>query len=156
MPTQPTARMISDSEFVLEHTFRAPAAKVFAAYTDPKLVAQWWAPKGGFLRVDVMDVRPGGKYRFVQRMPNGQEMVFTGTYMEVRPVTRLAYTYMIEGQPGSQLTATVDLKEMDGTTLLTLTNLCASKEARDAMVNYGAAAGAKVAWDRLAELLAGA
>ncbi len=155
MPTQPTARVISDREFVLEHTFRAPAAKVYAAYTDPKLVAQWWAPKGGSLRVDVMDLHPGGKWRFVQRMANGQEMVFTGNDVELRPVTRLVYTYMIEGQPGSQLTATVDLKETHGTTLLTLTNFCASKEARDAMVSYGAALGAKVAWDRLAELLAG-
>ncbi len=156
MPNQPIARVISDREFVLEHTFKAPAAKVYAAYTDPKLVAQWWAPKGGSLRVDAMDLRPGGKWRFVQRSPNGQEMVFTGTYVEVRPVTRLVYTYMIEGQPGSQLTATVDLKETGGTTFLTLTNLCASKEARDAMVGYGAAAGARVAWDRLAGLLAGA
>ena len=154
MPTQPIARVISDREFVLEHTFQAPAAKVFAAYTDPKLVSQWWAPRGGSLRVDVMDVRPGGKYRFVQRTANGQEMVFTGTYVEVRPVNRLVYTYMIEGQPGSQLTATVDLKEAGGTTLLTLTNLCGSKEARDAMIGYGAAAGAKAAWDGLAGLLA--
>lgn len=154
MKTQATARVISDREFLLEHTFKAPAAKVFAAYTDPKLVPQWWAPKGGSIRVEVMDVRPGGKWRFVQRVPNGQEMVFTGTHLEIRPVTRLVYTFMTEGQPGNQVTATVDLKEADGTTLLTLTNLCASKEARDAMVNYGAAAGAKMAWDRLAELLA--
>ncbi len=154
MPTQPTARVISDREFVLEHTFRAPAAKVFAAYTDPKLIAQWWAPRGGSLRVDIMDVRPGGKYRFVQRTPNGVEVVFTGEYREVRPVTRLVYTYMIEGQPGSGLTATVDLQEAEGATRLTLTNLCASKAARDAMVSYGAPAGAKVAWDGLADLLA--
>ncbi len=154
MTTLPTARVISDREFVLEHTFKAPAAKVFAAYTDPELVSKWWAPKGGSLRVDVMDVRPGGKWRFVQRTPNGQELVFTGEYVEVRPVTRLVYTYMIEGQPGSRLTATVDLQEASGATRLTLTNLCASKEARDAMVGYGAAAGAKVAWDGLAELLA--
>ncbi len=154
MTPQPTARVISDREFVLEHTFRAPAAKVFAAYTDPKLIAQWWAPRGGSLRVDIMDVRPGGKYRFVQRTPNGVEVVFTGEYREVRPVTRLVYTYMIEGQPGSELTATVDLQEAEGATRLTLTNLCASKAARDAMVSYGAPAGAKVAWDGLADLLA--
>lgn len=147
--------VISDREFVLEHTFRAPAAKVFAAYTDPKLVARWWAPKGASLRVEVMDVRSGGKWRFVQRMPSGQEMVFSGTYLEVRPVTRLVYTFEVEGQPGSQLTATVDLEESGGTTRLTLTNLCASREARDAMVRYGAAAGAKVAWNGLAALLAG-
>src|SRR3989442_15138727 len=75
-------------------------------------------------------------------------------FLEVRPATTVVYTFMTEGQPGDQLTATVDLKEADGTTLLILTNLCVSKEARDAMVNSGAAAGAKMAWDRLAELLA--
>jgi len=148
------ARTLSEREFVLEHTFHAPAAKVFAAYTDPKLVPLWWAPKGGTVRVDTMDVRPGGAWRFVQRTANGQEMAFTGSYLEVKPVTRLVYTFMTEGQPGNQLTATVELKESGGTTQLTLTNLCQSKEARDAMLQYGAAAGAKVAWDRLAELLA--
>ena len=154
MKPEATAQDPSDREFVLEHTFHAPAAKVFAAYVDPKLVAQWWAPKGGSIRVDAMDVRPGGKWRFVQRNPNGPEMVFTGTYLEVKPVHRLVYTFQVEGQPGGPLTATVDLKETGGTTRLTLTNLCATKEERDAMVKYGAVAGAKVTWDRLAELLA--
>lgn len=155
MTNAPSARIISDREFVLEHAFRAPAAQVFAAYTDAKLVSQWWAPRGGSIRVEVMDVRPGGAWRFVQRLASGQETVFTGTYLEVRPVTRLAYTFRIEGQPGSELTARIDLKETEGSTVLTLTNLCPSKEARDAMVNYGAAAGAKVAWDRLASILEG-
>lgn len=150
------ASNLSDREFVLEHTFHAPAAKVFAAYVDPKLIAQWWAPKGGAIRVDTMDVRPGGAWRFVQRNPNGPETVFGGTYLEVKPVHRLVYTFQVEGQPGGPLTATVDLKESGGVTRLTLTNLCPTKEVRDAMVNYGAAAGAKVAWDRLAALLGGA
>jgi hypothetical protein len=48
----------------------------------------------------------------------------------------------------------VDLREADGKTLLTLTNPCVFKEARDLMVNFGAIAGANMAWDRLAELLA--
>lgn len=152
MTTQPSARVLSDREFVLEHTFHAPAAKVFAAYTDPKIVPHWWAPKGGSIRVDAMDVRPGGAWRFVQRMPNGHEMTFHGTYLEVHPVRRLVYTFATEGVPG-ELRATVELTEADGVTRLTLTNLCASKEARDAMLQYGAAAGAKVAWDRLADVL---
>src|SRR6185295_3882849 len=109
--THVTARTVSDREFVLEHTFKAPAAKVFAAYTDPKLVAQWWAPKGGSLRVDKMDVRPGGLWRYVQRDPKGQEMVFSGSYLEVKPVSRLVYTFETEGYPDSKLTAAVDLKE---------------------------------------------
>lgn len=154
MSTESNARATSDREFVLEHTFRASAARVFRAYTDPQMIPLWWAQKGTSFRVDVMDVRPGGSWRFVQTMPNGQEVVFVGRYLEVRPVTRLVYTFAVEGQPGSELTAKVDLKESDGTTRLTLTNELASKEARDAMLTYGAAAGARVTWERLAEALA--
>jgi uncharacterized protein YndB with AHSA1/START domain len=153
MNPQASARVVSDREFVLEHTFRAPAAKVFAGYTDPKLIPKWWAPKGGSIRVDTMDVRPGGAWRFVQRMPNGHEMTFHGTYLEVKPVTRLVYTFAIEGQP-NEVRATVDLAEKDGKTHLVLTNLCASKEVRDSMLGYGAAAGAKITWDLLDDVLA--
>jgi uncharacterized protein YndB with AHSA1/START domain len=151
--TPVSSRIVSDREFVLEHTFKAPAAKVFAAYTDPKLVPLWWAPKGGSLRVETIDARPGGSYRYHQRMPDGQEMVFSGRYLEVQPFTRLVYTFLTEGMPGSEIRATAELRESDGATHLTLTNLCGTKEQRDAMVNYGAAAGAKAAWDRLSEVL---
>lgn len=154
MTTPPTARVVSDREFVLEHRFPVPASRVFAAYTDPRLVAQWWVPSGGALRIETMDVRPGGKWRFVQPMPNGQEIVYTGTYREVRPTTRLTYTLIVEGQPWSEVTATVDLQETEGHTLLTLTNLCVSKEACEAIVKYGAAAGAAMQWGRLTALLA--
>ena len=152
MTTQTSPRVLSDREFVLEHTFQAPAAKVFAAYTDPKIVPRWWAPKGGSMRVDAMDVRPGGAWRFVQRAANGHEMTFHGSYLEVRPVTRLVYTFATEGQPG-EIRATVELTEEDGLTHLMLTNLCSSKEARDALLQYGAAAGAKAAWHQLAQAI---
>lgn len=153
MIPQPSARVVSDRELVLEHTFRAPAAKVFAGYTDPNLIPMWWAPKGGSLRVDAMDVRPGGAWRFVQKTPNGDEMTFHGTYLEVKPVTRLVYTFATEGQPGNEIRATVELSAKAGLTRLAPTNLCSSKEARDARLSHGAAAGAKAAWDQLAEAL---
>lgn len=152
-PSQP--RVLSDREFVLEHTFHAPASKVFAAYTDASIVPRWWAPRGGTMRVEALDARPGGAWRFVQRMPNGREVALHGTYLEVSPVTRLVYTLATEGQPG-ELRATVELAEHDGVTRLVLTTLCPSKEARDAMLQYGAAAGAKAAWSQLADVLGGA
>ncbi|MCA1812047.1 MAG: SRPBCC domain-containing protein [Halobacteriales archaeon] len=154
-PTKNTGslRAVSDREFVLEYTFDAPAARVFAAYTDPKLVPLWWANKGSSIRVDRMDVRPGGEWRFVQRSGDGPEMAFRGVYREVKPVTRLVYTFVAEANPGREIVATVELAERDGKTHLTLTNLCGSKEERDGMVQYGAEAGARVAWDRLAEVL---
>lgn len=154
--TTPTGDQANpERELVLEHRFNATAAKVFAAYTDPKLIPKWWAQKGGPFRVDVMEVRPGGRWRFVQGQPGGQEVAFSGQYLEVRPVSRLVYTFQVEGQPGSELTAAVDLHESAGVTRLKLTSTFPSKEVRDAMASYGAAAGARASWERLAEALGG-
>lgn len=99
-----------------------------------------------------MDVRPGGKYRYVQRTPGGQELVFLGSYLEVNPPTRLVYTFEIEGQ-GNPVTTTVDLHGEGTSTRVTLTNLCVSKEVREMMAKYGAEAGAKAALHQLAKLL---
>lgn len=147
------ARVLSDREFIIERSFHAPAAKVFAAYTDPNLLPRWWPPKGGSLTVETMDVRPGGEYRFVQRDAGGRTAVIVGKYVEVVPVTRLVYTFGFESQE-NWITATVDLSESEGRTSLKLTNLCESREARDMALKYGAEAGAQAAWSRLDELLA--
>lgn len=142
----------SEREFALTHAFDAPAAKIFAAYTDPEQIPRWWGPKGGSIRVETMDVRPGGAWRFLQRNPDGREVAFRGTYLEVEPVTRLVYTFEMEGQPG-KVTATVELREAGGRTHATLTFLCGSREQRDTMVKYGAVGGARVVWQQLAEHL---
>jgi uncharacterized protein YndB with AHSA1/START domain len=157
MDTKPANTMTTtaDREFVLTYTFDAPRAAVFAAYTDPKLVAQWWGPKGQAIRVDQMDLRPSGKWRFVQALPGGGEMAFHGVYTEISPVSRLAYTFNTEGQANPEILATVELTEAAGKTTLRLTNRCASKEHRDTMLKYGAEAGARVAWDRLAQAIRG-
>ncbi|HEV2449652.1 MAG TPA: SRPBCC domain-containing protein [Thermoplasmata archaeon] len=155
MTTPTGAAANPERELVLEHRFNAPAAKVFAAYTDPKLIPKWWAQAGGSFRVDVMEVRTGGRWRFVERRPDGREVAFSGQYLEVHPVTRLVYTFQVEGQPGSELTAAVDLHESAGVTRLKLTSTFPTKEIRDAMLSYGAAAGARASWERLAEAIGG-
>ena len=152
MSSTATTKMLSDRAFAITRTFRAPAAKVFAAYTDPKQLAQWWAPWGGSFKVESMDVRPGGTYRYVQSMPGRPTMAFVGSYLEVKPVTRLVYTFQVEGQPNI-VTATVELREADGTTHLTLTNDYGTKEALDAAMKYGAVNGSKLAVDNLAKFL---
>ncbi|MGA7923751.1 MAG: SRPBCC domain-containing protein [Thermoplasmata archaeon] len=152
MTEQPTKRTDSEREFVVERTLQASPERIFEAYTDPELVPRWWAPPGGSLRVEQMDVRPGGKYRYVQQSPGGQELVFVGSYIEVKPSTRLVYTFEVEGQ-GNPVTTTVDLHSEGRSTRVTLTNLCVSKEVREMMAKYGAEAGAKAALQRLATLL---
>jgi len=152
MTEQPTKRTVSEREFVVERTLRASPEKIFGAYTDPTLVERWWAPPGCSLRVERMDVRPGGTYRYVQRTPAGQNLVFVGSYVEVTPPTRLVYTFEIEGQ-GNPVTSTVDLQREGKSTRVTLTNLCVSKEVREMMANYGAEAGARAALQQLAKVV---
>jgi uncharacterized protein YndB with AHSA1/START domain len=150
--TNQSTKALSDREVAITHVFDAPAAKVFAAYTDPKQVPKWWGPKGNGVRVETMDVRPGGAWRFVQRGPDGRDFATHGTYVEVTPVTRLVYTFQAEGMPHS-VTTTVELSESGGKTHMTLTLLAHSAEIRDQMVKYGAVGGAKAAAMQLAEYL---
>jgi uncharacterized protein YndB with AHSA1/START domain len=151
-PANQSTKVLSDREFAITHEFDAPAAKVFGAYTDPKQVSKWWGPKGNTVRVETMDVRPGGAWRFVQRGPDGNDFATHGTYVEVKPVSRLVYTFQAPGMP-QPVTTTVDLREAAGKTHMTLTIQANSKEERDQMVKYGAAAGAKAAAAWLAEYL---
>ena len=80
--------------------FDAPRDRVFAAYTDPALIPEWWGPRGTTTIVDVMDVRPGGQWRFVARNADGTETAFRGTYREVTEPERIVQTFEWEGMPG--------------------------------------------------------
>lgn len=152
MSEQPMKRAVSDREFVVERTIHASPEKIFEAYTDPQVVPRWWAPPGGSLRVERMDVRPGGGYRYVQRSPSGAELVFVGSYVEVSPPKRLVYTFEVQGQ-GPPVTTTVVLEAEGKATRVTLTNLCVSREVLEMMRKYGAEAGAKGALHQLARLV---
>src|SRR5260370_818008 len=65
-------------EIIITREFDAPRELVFKAYTDPKLLPQWFGPREYTTIVDKMDVRPGGLWRFVQRNPGGDELAFPG------------------------------------------------------------------------------
>ena len=138
--------------FEISRVFDAPRDRVWQAWTEAGHLKKWWGPKGNGVRVETMDVRPGGAWRFVQRGPDGRDFVSFGTYLEVSPVTRLVYTFQTEGMP-QKVTTTVALRESGGKTHMTLTLLAESKEQRDMMVKYGAAGGAKAAALQLAEYL---
>lgn len=150
----PDVYEVSETEFVVEHTVESPPERVFEAYTEPDLVAQWWAHPGQSLRVDEMDVRPGGEWRFTHLLEEGEEMVMHGEYREVDPGSRLSYTYNVGEGTDEELLAIVDLEAVeDGTTHLTLTFRCASQAQRDDMLSSGAAQGAKAALVRLDDVL---
>lgn len=122
---------ISDCEVAVTRTVNAPAHVVWKAWTNPEFFMKWWVPKS--FGIDLvsceMDVRVGGKYRLVFPFENST-MEFFGTYLEVAPFSRLAWTNE-EGDGGTVVTS-VTFEESDGKTRLVVSNLYPSKEALEA------------------------
>jgi len=144
----------SDREIVSERVFDAPRERVWAAYTDPELIPEWWGPRRLTTTVDQMDVRRGGAWRFVCRDADGEEQGFRGTYREVTPPERIVQTFEWEGMPGHVIVDTVTFEDLGGRTKVTGTSLFHTTEERDGMLASGMESGLSETHDRLAELLA--
>jgi uncharacterized protein YndB with AHSA1/START domain len=143
-------------EIVMTREFDAPRDLVFKTITDPSLIPQWWGPRYLTTTVDEMDVRPGGRWRYVQRDPDGHEHAFHGVYHDITAPTGLVCTFEYEGVPGHVLLETVTLEEVDGKTRMTEQSVFQSVADRDGMVQAGMESGATEMMDRLGELLAAA
>lgn len=152
MKNRTTAGRTSERELEIRRTFNAPARIVFDAWTRPELLMRWWAPKsmGMSLLSCEVDVRAGGRYRFVIGY-GGSKMEFFGTYLEVTPHSRLVWTND-EGGDGGPVT-TVTFEENGDTTLLVMRELYPSKEALDA-AGTGTCDGMVLTFEQLEELLA--
>jgi len=146
-----------EREIVMTRVFNAPRTLVFDAHTQPDLVRQWLlGPPGWSMPVCEMDVRVGGKYRWVWRHDhNGTEMGMGGVYREIVAPERLVTTERFDEAwyPGEALNTLV-LVERGGRTTLTQTMRYESREARDAVLKSGMEQGVAASYDRLAELLA--
>jgi uncharacterized protein YndB with AHSA1/START domain len=143
----------SDREVEMTRDFNAPRELVWAAYTDPRHVPHWFGTGDPATTiVDEMDVRPGGRWRWLVRAEDDAEYGFRGEYVEVVPPEKLVYTFDFE-PPSSQQTLSLTFEEIDGKTRLTARTLFASKEVRDTILGYGMEYGANMAWDQLEKLL---
>ena len=143
----------SDRELLITRVFAAPRELVFKAHTDPALIPLWWGPRNTTTIVDKMDVRPGGKYRFIHRNEDGSEYVFHGEFKEIVSPERIVQTSELEGMPGTIL-ETLTLEEHNGKTIVTVVELCESQEQRDAVLASGMEEGLNESYDRLVELFA--
>lgn len=143
----------SDREIHVERIFNAPRDRVWRAYTDPTLVAQWWG-RGNKVIVERMDVERGGHWRFVEHS-EGQEHGFEGRYAEVTPPERLVYTFEWDGMPGHVILETTTFEDLgDGRTKLVATSLFHTAEDRDGMMQSGMEAGMNESYAALDRLLA--
>jgi uncharacterized protein YndB with AHSA1/START domain len=143
-------------EILVTREFDAPRELVFKAYTDPKLVPQWWGPRRLSTRVDKMDVRPGGQWRFINRDAEGNEYAFHGVYHEILAPERIIDTFEFEGLPetGHVTLETMKLEELPGgRTRLTTQSVYQSVADRDGTLQSGMEDGMNETYDRLAELM---
>jgi uncharacterized protein YndB with AHSA1/START domain len=149
-----TSERKSDRELVVTRTVDAPARIVFEAWTRPELLKRWWAPKSigiSFVSCEV-DVRVGGKYRFVFSHPaSEQPMAFFGKYLEVKPHARLVWTNEEAGDAGQVTTVTFD--EKNGKTLVVVHELYPSKQALDDAIASGSTMGMDEMFEQLDALL---
>jgi len=143
-------------DIIFRHVFDAPREIVWQALTDPKLVPNWYGPRKYEAIVDEMDVRPGGRWRFINRGSDGQEFGFHGVYHSIEAPERMVQTTEFEGVPGhvgletGMLTTTAD-----GKTLFESVALFPSVEDRDMNVANGMEGGARETYQRLEEVIAG-
>ena len=138
----------SDRELVVTRTFGGPPRLVFEAWTRPEWIKRWWVPRSMDMTLlsCEMDVRVGGRYRFVF----GPGIEFFGRYLEVTPHSRLVWTN--EEGDGRGPVTTVTFEERDGGTLLVMHELYPSKEALDA-AGTGSADATHETFAQLDELL---
>jgi uncharacterized protein YndB with AHSA1/START domain len=141
----------AEREIQLVRVVDAPRELVFKIYTDPQSIPHWWGPRSVTTSVDQMDVRPGGRWRYVQRNPDGSQTGFRGEYREIAPPDRLVATFEWEGMPGHISLETTRFEEHGGGTRIVATTQFDSVDDRDGMLQYGMEEGAAELWDRLEE-----
>lgn len=131
----------------------APRDAVYRAHTEPDLVAQWWGPAELTTTIETLEVRPGGRWRFVHTDPDGNQYGFNGVYHAVSP-EKLVSTFEFEGMPGHVSLQTATFEEVDGRTKVTQHAVFQSVADRDGMAETGARDHAPVGMAQLARVVA--
>jgi uncharacterized protein YndB with AHSA1/START domain len=151
-----TVTLPTSTQILITREFDAPKHLVYKAWTTPELVKRWWHAKRGTVTIADVDLRIGGRWRWVMVTANGFEVAFHGTYREIVPNERLVYTEVYEGAPVAEgdegALNTITFTEKDGRT--TVTNLveAGTQEVRDAIINSGMEAGMQDAFDLLEQV----
>lgn len=149
----------TDREIVITREFNAPRELVWDTMSKPELIKRWvFGPPGWEMTACEEDPRVGGTFRWAWRGPDGAAMSMSGVYREVVPPERCVRTERFDFgcvPEGAEQLATLVLTEQGERTLLTITLLYPSKEARDGAVASGMEQGMAAGYDRLDEILAG-
>jgi uncharacterized protein YndB with AHSA1/START domain len=147
-----TVTLPADEQILITREFDAPKHLVYKAFTTPELVKRWWSAKRGEVTIAEIDLRVGGKWRYVMVTDGGFEVAFHGEYREIVPNERIVSTEVYEGMPEGEALNTVTFTETEGRTTLTVLVQHSSKEARDAHIDSGMETGMQEGMDLLEQV----
>lgn len=145
----------TDTQILITRDFDAPRHLVWKAWTTPELIKRWWHAKRGTATEAHVDLKVGGRWRWVMVTHGGQEVAFHGEYREIVPSERLVYTEVFEGVPGGDEAAvvvTVTFTEREGRTTATMLMNAPSREVRDAIIASGMEDGLQDALELLEQV----
>ena len=144
------------ADLVWERTFDAPRELVWQAFMDPERIPRWWGPHGSTASVVEMDVRPGGRWRYISQAPDRDDVPFMGEYLEVEPPERFKWTFIvdIDGMRDHVGVETFTFEDVDGRTRLTSRSHFPSVDELEGAVATGMIKGGVETWDRFAAMLA--
>jgi uncharacterized protein YndB with AHSA1/START domain len=144
----------SSNEILLTRAFQAPASAVYHAHLDEKSIPHWWGPRGYVTKVETLDARVGGKWRFLNIDEEGRTHAFRGEFKELVPNSKIVRTFEYEPMAGHVSLETMTFEESDGETRATVLVRFENQEDRDGMYNAGMEWGSNQSFERLEERLA--
>jgi uncharacterized protein YndB with AHSA1/START domain len=142
----------SSTQILISREFDAPRRLVYRAWTTPELIRRWWSGQRGEVTSVEVDLRVGGKWRYVMTANAGFEVAFHGEYREIVTDERLVSTEVFEAMPDSQAVSTLVLTESGGRTTVSLLIDHTTQDERDLHLAYGMEGGMQEALDQLEEV----
>jgi uncharacterized protein YndB with AHSA1/START domain len=145
----------TDKEIAITRVFNAPRELVFDCYTKPELLRRWmFGPNGWTFTVCDIDLRVGGKYRYVWTSPEDASMGIGGVFKTILPPEKIINTQLFDQDwTGGEAIVTLSLTEQDGQTTAVTSILHSSKEARDLALQSEMEHGMEMGFERLEALL---
>ena len=138
-----TVTLPTDQQILIEREFAAPRHLLYKAYTTPELIKRWFHANRGEVTLVEIDLRVGGKWRYLMTVCGGPEVGFHGEYREIVPNELIVSTEIYEGLPegvSEEDAATLNtamFADTDDGSILTILVEAKSKVSRDAIIESG-------------------
>jgi uncharacterized protein YndB with AHSA1/START domain len=95
-----------ENEIVITRVIDAPRSRIFKTWTEPEHLTRWWAPDGCTTPFCKVDLRPGGRFHYCMRLPDGREIWAIGIYRHIVEPERIVYVDSFADENGNPIPPT--------------------------------------------------